>query len=69
MFFSEKLGENGDFTLTNKSVKTLQTTLNKNKVSRKSDISITIIQGNADIFADFLAESLKDAITTYNFPV
>ena len=33
-----------------------------------SDISSTIIHENADIFADFLAESLKDAIKTYNFP-
>ena len=32
--------------------------LNKNKTSQKSDIPITIIHENADIFADFLAESL-----------
>ena len=31
---------------------------NKNKASQKSDIPITLIQENADIFADFLAESL-----------
>ena len=42
--------------------------LNKNKVSQKSDIPITIINENADIFADFLAESLKGANKTYNFP-
>ena len=42
--------------------------LNKNKASQKSDIPITIIHENADIFADFLAESLKGAIKTYNFP-
>ena len=42
--------------------------LNKNKASQKPDIPITIIHENADIFADFLAESLKDAIKTYNFP-
>ena len=38
--------------------------LNKNKASQKFDIPITIIQKNADIFADFLAEFLKDAIET-----
>ena len=42
--------------------------LNKNKASLKSDIPITIIHENANIFADFLAESLKGAIKTYNFP-
>ena len=42
--------------------------LNKNKASQKSDIPITIIHENADIFAEFLAESLKGAIKTYNFP-
>ena len=42
--------------------------LNKNKASQKSDIAITIIHEKADIFADFLAESLKSAIKTYNFP-
>ena len=42
--------------------------LNKNKVSQKSDIPIAIIHENADIFADFLAESLKGANKTYNFP-
>ena len=41
--------------------------LNKNKASQKSDIRITIIHENA-IFADFLAESLKGANRTYNFP-
>ena len=41
--------------------------LNKNKASQKSDIPITIIHENADIFADFLAESLKGTIKTYNF--
>ena len=30
--------------------------LNKNKASQKSDIRITIIHENADIFVDFLAE-------------
>ena len=39
--------------------------LNKNKASQKPDIPITIIHENADIFADFLAESLKGAIKTY----
>ena len=43
--------------------------LNKNKASQKSDIPITIIHENADIFADFLAESLKGAIKTYNFTI
>ena len=42
--------------------------LNKNKASQKSGIPITINHENADIFADFLAESLKGAIKTYNFP-
>ena len=42
--------------------------LNKNKPSEKSNIPITIIYKNADIFADFLAESLKSTIKTYNFP-
>ena len=42
--------------------------LNKNKASQKSDILTTIIYENADVFADFLAESLKGAIKTYNFP-
>ena len=42
--------------------------LNQNKASQKSDISITIIHENADIFEDFLAESLKDAIKPCNFP-
>ena len=42
--------------------------LNKNKASQKSDIPITIINENAYIFAGFLAESLKGAIKTYNFP-
>ena len=42
-------------------------TLNKNKASQKSDIPITIIHKNADIFPVFLAESLKGAIKTYNF--
>ena len=41
--------------------------LNKNKASQKSDIPITIIHKNGDNFADFLAESLKAAIKTYNF--
>ena len=41
--------------------------MNKNKASKKSDVPITIIHENADIFADFLAESLKGAIKTYNF--
>ena len=36
--------------------------LNENKASQNSDIPITIIHKNADIFADFLAESLKGAI-------
>ena len=38
--------------------------LNKSKASQKSDIPITINHENADIFADFLAESLKGAIKT-----
>ena len=42
--------------------------LNKNKASQKSDIPITIIHENADIFANSLAESLKGASKTYNFP-
>ena len=42
--------------------------LNKNKASQKNDIPITIIHENADIFSDFLAESLKGIIKTYNFP-
>ena len=41
---------------------------NKNIVSQKSNIVIAIIHENADIFADFLAESLKGPIKTYNFP-
>ena len=36
----------------------------KNKFSQKSDIPITIIYENADIFADFIAECLKGAIKT-----
>ena len=42
--------------------------MNKNEASQKSDVPITIIHKNADIFADFLAESLKGAIKTYNYP-
>ena len=42
--------------------------LNKNRASQKSDIPITIIHENADIFADYLAESLKGAIKSCNFP-
>ena len=42
--------------------------LNKSKASQKSDIPIKIIHEDADIFADFLAESLKGAIKTYIFP-
>ena len=42
--------------------------MNENKASQKSDIPITIIHENADIFEDFLAESLKGAIKTCNFP-
>ena len=42
--------------------------LNKNKGSQKSDIAVRIIHKNADIFTDFLAESLKGAIKIYNFP-
>ena len=38
--------------------------LNKNKGSQESDIPITIIHENADIFANFLAESLNGAIKT-----
>ena len=41
--------------------------LNKNKASQKSGIPIIIIHENADVSADFLAESLKGAIKTYNF--
>ena len=41
--------------------------LNKNKASQRSDIPIIIIHENADISADFLAESLKGAIKSYNF--
>ena len=41
--------------------------LNKNKASRKSDIPIKIIHDDVDIFADFIAESLKGAIKTSNF--
>ena len=41
---------------------------NFNKASQKSDMPITIIHENADIFANFLAESLKGDIKTYNFP-
>ena len=33
-----------------------------------SNISITIIHENADIFVSILAEYLKGAIKTYNFP-
>ena len=43
--------------------------LKKNKASQKSDIPITIIHENADIFADFLAESLKGVIKTFNSPI
>ena len=42
--------------------------LYKNKASKKSDILNKIIHENADIFANFLAESLKGTIKTYNFP-
>ena len=42
--------------------------LNKNKASQKSDIPVTIIHENVDVFAYFLAESIKGAIKTYNFP-
>ena len=39
--------------------------LNKNKASQKYDIPIIIIDENADIFADFLAEFLNSAIKTF----
>ena len=42
--------------------------MKKNKASQKSDTRITIIHENPHIFADFLAESLKAAIKTYNIP-
>ena len=42
--------------------------LNKNEASKKSDISITVIHKNADIFANILAEFLKGAIKTYSSP-
>ena len=41
--------------------------LNKNKAFQKCNIFIAIIHENADIFADFLAESPKGVIKTYNF--
>ena len=41
--------------------------LNKNKASQKFDIPIIFIHEDTDIFACFLAESLKGAIKTYNF--
>ena len=42
--------------------------MNENKASQKSDIPITIIHENADIFADFLADSVNGTSKTYNFP-
>ena len=43
--------------------------LKNNKASQNSDILITIINENADIFADILDESLNGAIKTWNnFP-
>ena len=42
--------------------------LNKNKASQKSNIPITIIHENVHVFAYFLADSIKGAIKTYNFP-
>ena len=42
--------------------------LNKNKASQKSDIPIRIIKENADIFAEFLCETVNSAIKSSNFP-
>ena len=42
--------------------------LNINKASQSPIIPITIIHENMNIFADFLAESLKGKIKTYSFP-
>ena len=42
--------------------------LNTKKACQKSDILITIIHEDADICGNFLAESWKGAIKTYNFP-
>ena len=42
--------------------------LNKNKASQKSDILIKIIKENADIFAEFLCETVNNAIKSSNFP-
>ena len=42
--------------------------LNINRTIQKSNIPIAIIHENCNIFTDFLAESLKGTIKTYNFP-
>ena len=41
--------------------------LNKNKASQKSDIPSRMIKDNANIFAQFLCETVKSAIKTSNF--
>ena len=50
-----------------KSIKEIKR-LNKNKASQNPDIPNTIIHESADIFADFLAKSLKGTIKNCNFP-
>ena len=41
--------------------------LNKNKASQKSDIPIRIMKENANIFAEFLCETVNSAIKSSNF--
>ena len=42
--------------------------LNKNKASQKSGIAIKIIKDNANIFAEFLCETVSSITKTSNFP-
>ena len=42
--------------------------LNKQRASQKSDISINVMKDNADIFADYLFETVRSAIKISNFP-
>ena len=42
--------------------------LHKTKAYQKSDIPIRTIKDNADIFAEFLCETVNNAVKTSNFP-
>ena len=42
--------------------------LYKRRATQKSDVPIKIIKDDADIFADYLGETVTSAIKTTNFP-